>query len=240
MEGRESEKQEQASITAEEVISKLKEDGDFDKLRLKIIQKLKQNEELRNNIISTVKQSATLGRAGAENLKPRELSDAIHVEVGNEVMRQVSDALWGVIRSSDGMKSEISETVESVYNSLLTPKVQEPSPIRDPTPGDKEASNSRPLAISVCEPYSEPKETPNLPACSDQHGSVNEGEDKKALPVNSTDGRHTNGTENHHTQQVLLPSNDDPSVPPGFSVLVNSEQKCDVTEDDPDVPPGFG
>lgn len=84
------------------------------------------------------------------------------------------------------MKSEISETVESLYN-LLSPKVQEPSPIRDPTPGDKEASNSSLLAISVCKqenklPYSEPKETPNIPACSDQHGSVDEGEDKEALP----------------------------------------------------------
>lgn len=30
-------------ITAEEVISKLKDDGDFDRLRLKIVRQLKQN-----------------------------------------------------------------------------------------------------------------------------------------------------------------------------------------------------
>ncbi|KAF5195751.1 hypothetical protein FRX31_014662 [Thalictrum thalictroides] len=69
-------------ISAEEVISKLKDDGDFDKLRLKIIKKVKENEELRNNIIATVKQSAALNRAGAEKFKPRELSDAIHEEIG--------------------------------------------------------------------------------------------------------------------------------------------------------------
>lgn len=39
-------------------------------------------EELRNNIISAVKQSAALNRAGAENMKPRQLSDAIYEEVG--------------------------------------------------------------------------------------------------------------------------------------------------------------
>lgn len=39
-------------------------------------------EELRNGIISMVKQSAALNRPGAENLKPHQLSDAIHQEVG--------------------------------------------------------------------------------------------------------------------------------------------------------------
>lgn len=39
-------------------------------------------EELRNEITSIVKQSAALNRAGAENMKPRQLSDAIYDEVG--------------------------------------------------------------------------------------------------------------------------------------------------------------
>lgn len=39
-------------------------------------------EELRNGIISIVQQSAALNRAGAENMKPRQISDAIYDEVG--------------------------------------------------------------------------------------------------------------------------------------------------------------
>ncbi|KAF9624963.1 hypothetical protein IFM89_016595 [Coptis chinensis] len=42
------------------------------------------------------------------------------------------DALWRVIKSTDGMKSEINHTVESVYNRLLNPKVRNLPP-RDPT-----------------------------------------------------------------------------------------------------------
>ncbi|KAF9601373.1 hypothetical protein IFM89_019105 [Coptis chinensis] len=80
-------------ISAEEFLAKLKDDGDFDKPRLKIIQKLKENTTF----------------------------DAIHKEIGNTVTvtGQISDALWGVIRSTDGMKSEINNIVESVYNRLL-------------------------------------------------------------------------------------------------------------------------
>ncbi|KAK9927379.1 hypothetical protein M0R45_024564 [Rubus argutus] len=104
-------------VSKEEVIAKLKDDGDFDRLRRKIIQKLKKQrpvseeklldlqEELRENIISIVKQSEALNRPGAENMKPRQLSDDIYQEVGGKVMSQISDGLWGIIRSSDdGMK----------------------------------------------------------------------------------------------------------------------------------------
>ncbi|GJW09025.1 hypothetical protein Tco_1571448 [Tanacetum coccineum] len=66
------------------VISKLKDDGDFDKLRLKLIRKLKHKEELRDNIVSIVKQSVAINRPGAENMKPRQLYDAIHEEVGSD------------------------------------------------------------------------------------------------------------------------------------------------------------
>jgi len=37
---------------------------------------------LRQHIISIVKQSEALNRAGAENMKPRQLSDVIYEEVG--------------------------------------------------------------------------------------------------------------------------------------------------------------
>ncbi|CAN6580772.1 hypothetical protein ACFX2I_032132 [Malus domestica] len=61
---------------------RLKDVGDFDRLRRSIIQKLKNNEELREVITFIVKQSAALNLEGAENVKPRHLSEGIYLEVG--------------------------------------------------------------------------------------------------------------------------------------------------------------
>ncbi|KAJ0724205.1 hypothetical protein HanPI659440_Chr12g0445201 [Helianthus annuus] len=113
---------ENGNITCDDVISKLKDDGDFDKLRIKIIRKIKENEELRNSIVSIVKQSVAINRPGVENTKVRQLSDAIHHEVGGKLNEQISVALWELIRSPDGMKTEITETVKSVYDKLMRPK----------------------------------------------------------------------------------------------------------------------
>ncbi|EPS72432.1 hypothetical protein M569_02331, partial [Genlisea aurea] len=108
-------------IGPEDVISKMKDDGDFDRLRIKIIRKFKENEKLRSDIASLVKQSAVINRPGAEAMKPRQLSDAIHQEIGEKIMSQISDSLWSIIRSPEGMKTEITETVQSVYDQLLNP-----------------------------------------------------------------------------------------------------------------------
>ncbi|KAI3985281.1 hypothetical protein MKX01_033595 [Papaver californicum] len=146
-------------IGEEEVISQLKDEGDFDKIRVKIIRRVKENEELRNNIISAVKQAAALNRPGAKKLKPRQLSDAIYDEIGNTVMTQISDALWGVIRSRDGLEDEIRESVKSVYNRLLNPKgkeVDESSSLTGPRRRDNEAVNNNSVTLSEIEPEGPP------------------------------------------------------------------------------------
>ncbi|OUZ99466.1 hypothetical protein BVC80_8973g10 [Macleaya cordata] len=236
-------------ITADEVISQLKDEGDFDRLRLKIIRKLKENEELRNNIISAVKQSTTLNRPGAENLKPRQLSDAIHDEIGTKVMGQISDGVWGVIRSSDGMKDEIRETVESVYNRLVNPKgkkVDELSSLNDPTTSANVAVNNNSLATSACErednlSESEPKEPPGFTLCN-QQSNISEVESKEETqPIAPQDC--VNGVkvkEEPYCEMDVSPSYNDPSVPPGFAPTVGSKEPYDVSDEDPDVPPGFG
>ncbi|KAL4570838.1 hypothetical protein LXL04_026501 [Taraxacum kok-saghyz] len=116
------------TISCDDVISKLKDDGDFDRLRLKVIRKLKENEELRKSIVSIVKQSVALNRPGSETMKPRQLSDAIHEEVGAKVNEQISNGLWEIIRSTDpdSIKTEITETVKTVYNKLSRPN---PEPV---------------------------------------------------------------------------------------------------------------
>ncbi|KAJ0960001.1 hypothetical protein J5N97_000234 [Dioscorea zingiberensis] len=142
--------------TAAEVVGRLKDDGDFDALRLKIIRKVKENEELRNNIIAEVKQSLVLNEDGAENLKPRQVSDGIYQEIGNKIMGQISDELWKVIRSNDGMKNEIKETVESVYNRLVNPekeKEKQSSPPRQKPRKKEKRQKTVPCPFSAADQW---------------------------------------------------------------------------------------
>ncbi|XP_077236982.1 uncharacterized protein LOC143878594 [Tasmannia lanceolata] len=227
-------------ITEEEVIGKLKDDGDFDNLRLKIIRKLKDNEDLRNSIISAVKHSEVLNRQGAENLKPRQLSDAIHEEIGSKVMSQISDAVWDIIRSGDGMKNEITETVESVYNKFLNPKgkeVQDDLPLPTNQPLSEMGANVS-LTVSPCDRNPTCVIEPNEPSgfslsnCPQADGSREE--DK----VSSHDQSHEEQKEPCDPPDVGHLSDGEP---PGFAVaLVHNEQKDDGSDEDPDVPPGFG
>ncbi|KAE8712862.1 YTH family protein, putative isoform 1 [Hibiscus syriacus] len=80
--------EENKKISKEEVIAKLKDDGDFDKLRLKIVRKLKDNEELRNSITAAVKQSTALNRPGAENMKLRHYQMPYMMKLGECNHRQ--------------------------------------------------------------------------------------------------------------------------------------------------------
>uniref|UniRef100_A0A5B7BM72 BOD1/SHG1 domain-containing protein n=1 Tax=Davidia involucrata TaxID=16924 RepID=A0A5B7BM72_DAVIN len=240
----------QHKISADDVISKLKDDGDFDRLRLKIIRKIKENEELRNSIISMVKQSAAFNRPGAENMKPRQLSDAIHQEVGDKVTSQISDGLWEIIRSADGMKSEITDTVQSVYNKLLNPIGNEEGESSSPNgavPLQKEADNGS-ITASVAEidgtlSDTEPTEPPGFSLCHHPQNNNHEEQPKeeRLLPM-PHDGRTTEEQkeEPHPPQDVLEPDNVDPSLPPGFSAVTEPKQSCDGSDEDPDVPPGFG
>ncbi|XP_022737627.1 uncharacterized protein LOC111290545 [Durio zibethinus] len=242
--------EENKKITKEEVIAKLKDDGDFDKLRLKIIRKLKENEELRNNIIAAVKQSAALNRPGAENMKLRQLSDAIHDEIGNKVMGQISDSLWEIIRSEGGMRSEITETVLSVYDKIANPLEKEKgeSSMNDMMPVEKEAENNGSIKASagrVDDTLSDgdPKEPPGF-SLSNNHRSNHhrqQYEVKWQLPRPYDNEPVENWKEElHHSQHGQDQDDVDVSVPPGFSEDVDQKQPCDASDEDPDVPPGFG
>ncbi|KAG7956758.1 hypothetical protein I3843_11G139700 [Carya illinoinensis] len=237
-------------IGKDEVIAKLKDDGDFDKLRLKIIRKLRDNEELRNEIILTVKQSAALNRAGAENMKPRQLSDAIYDDVGNKVMSRISDGLWEIIRSGDGMKSEITETVQSVYNKLLNPKWKEEgeSSTHGMMPKQKEAENNRSIAASASEADdmfsdSEPKEPPGFSLLNNNQNKKNEEQHRQELQPPMPHKREpveAQEEDTHYSKVVLEPEYVDLGVPPGFPAELEQKQPCDGSDEDPDVPPGFG
>ncbi|KAL3645620.1 hypothetical protein CASFOL_010800 [Castilleja foliolosa] len=214
-------------VRAEDVISKLKDDGDFDQLRLKIIRKLKENEELRSNIISMVKQSTALNRPGIENMKPRQLSDAIHQEIGDNVMSQISDGVWNIIRSTSGMKKEITETVQSVYDTLSNPRREqdngESSSHKDSLPIRKERGNNNGEATVVMET--------NGGTLSDEEPNVPPG-------FGSNDVK--NNRDNLHLESLSEPDNMDYDAPPGFPAVIKNKNSGDASDEDPDVPPGFG
>ncbi|KAL4602661.1 hypothetical protein ACB092_10G069800 [Castanea dentata] len=237
-------------IGKDDVIAKLKDDGDFDNLRLKIIRKLKDNEELRNEIISIVQQSAALNRAGAENMKPRQISDAIYDEVGNKVMSQISDGLWQIIRSGDGMKSEITETVQSVYNKLVNPKGKEGGEsTHDMMPIQMKAENNGSAAASACEvddmfSDSEPKEPPGFSLLNNhQNNDLEEKHKQKLQPPMPQERELVEQQEEDtpHSQDALEPEDVDLHAPPGFSADMEQQKlPYDGSDEDPDVPPGFG
>ncbi|KAI4342911.1 hypothetical protein MLD38_027474 [Melastoma candidum] len=70
-----------AVITPEDVLESLMNDGTIDSLRLKIINQLKANEELKKTTIKMAEQSKVLNTPGAEKQTKRELFDALRQEL---------------------------------------------------------------------------------------------------------------------------------------------------------------
>jgi hypothetical protein len=218
------------TISTTDVISKLKDDGDFDRLRLKIVRKLKENEELRNKIMSAVRQSAALNRPGAENMKPRQLSDDIHDEIGENVMSQISDGIWDIIRSADGMKTEINDTVKSVYYKLSSP-IEDSKDVKQPSP-------------TVAMPRGKgPENSGPLTATLDDSTPIGSNEPPRFVQPNAGQNNPEEGLNSEeHMDEVRRSDDDNLSAPAGFSMAVDDhKQPCDDgSDEDPDLPPGFG
>ncbi|KAH0889213.1 hypothetical protein HID58_051642 [Brassica napus] len=68
-------------ITPEDVLESLMNDGTIDALRLKIINQLKANEELKNTTIKMAEESKVFYTPGAEKQTKRELFDALRQEL---------------------------------------------------------------------------------------------------------------------------------------------------------------
>ncbi|XP_020240450.1 uncharacterized protein LOC109819215 [Cajanus cajan] len=130
-------------ITPEDVLESLMNDGTIDALRLKIINQLKANEELKSTTIKMAEQSKVLNTPGAEKQTKRELFDALRQELEASVLEKASKSVWDLILDNSGLGKEISETVERVFCRLSG---QEPPlfplPNGEPQP-DKEADNRK-------------------------------------------------------------------------------------------------
>ncbi|CAO2832118.1 unnamed protein product [Amaranthus hypochondriacus] len=105
-------------ITPEDVLESLMNDGTIDALRLKIINQLKANEELKKTAITMVEQSKVLNTPGAEKQTKRELFDSLRQELEAPVLEKASKSVWDLILDDNGLGKEISETVERVFCRL--------------------------------------------------------------------------------------------------------------------------
>ncbi|CAI9093873.1 OLC1v1029464C1 [Oldenlandia corymbosa var. corymbosa] len=194
-----------------------------------------------------VKQSAALNRLGAESMKPRQLSDAIHKEIGSKVMNQISDGIWTVLRSGDQMTGEITETVQTVYSKLLNPKMNEIggsssgsvlTPVHEGHHNQSVATSHNEIHVNQFE--GETNEPPGFSRndrnYSNENNSVDHIEERErmARPCNGEvpveREKTTSSTDALESSQAL------PHVPEAVEAMESE----DNDDDDPDVPPGFG
>lgn len=145
------------------------------------------------------------------------------------------------------MKGEITETVQSVYDKLVNPKVKEEG--ESSTNGmiliRKEAENNGSIIAPASEvdntfSDSEPKEPPGFSLFSSHQNNTHEEQHKQELqpPMPHERGPVEEQKDNsHYSQDVLEPEEIDLRVLPGDMEL---KQLSDGSDEDPDVPPGFG
>ncbi|KAH9611293.1 hypothetical protein KSS87_023655 [Heliosperma pusillum] len=105
-------------ISPEDVLESLMNDGTIDALRLKIINQLKANEELKKTTVTMVEQSKVLNTPGAEKQTKRELFDALRQELEAPALEKASKSVWDLILDDSGLGKEISEMVEKVFCRL--------------------------------------------------------------------------------------------------------------------------
>lgn len=160
-------------------------------------------------------------------------------------MSQISDGLWDIIRSEDGMKNEIAGTVHSVYNRLLNPNAKEgESSSQYERQIQKGSENNGVVPRVACTNddmvVNKPRGRPGSPYPSDKQ-ATHEALPKEGLVPVLPKGPVQEQNENPcHSKDESMPDDQDMGAPPGFSVILENKQACDDGDEDPDVPPGFG
>lgn len=154
-------------------------------------------------------------------------------------MRQISDGLWQIIRSPDGMKSEITGTVQSVYDKLVNP------------------DQNRSVNLSTVNGKSVDivGDGGSLAASSSQNGSLSDAEPQEppgfsllhnlksrdgTLQPNIRENVPSEDRSDHFKQpyDVLMPDKANPTIPPDFTMPDERRLSCG-SDEDPPLPPGF-
>lgn len=164
-------------------------------------------------------------------------------------MSEISDGIWKVIRSGEGMKIEITETVQSVYNKLVNPNVNEEGQTSygaSLQSAEKRVESNGHATSSACETNgtlsnSVPNEPPGLVRSDLGQNNKNNHEEPGMPMPNDNKAREEYKLETQVSAHCSAPNNDDASAPPpGFSNVMEHKQPIHVNDEDPDVPPGFG
>lgn len=165
-------------------------------------------------------------------------------------MSQISDGVWNIIRSADGMKSEIKETVQSVYDKLSNPQGKdngESSSHKDsPSVRNKLESGDATGAFETDGTLSdgEPNEPPGfgLPDVQrrNQNNQLNQPNNIGRPTLPKGKAIVENKRDNLGSDDLPELDNLDYGAPPGFSSVLKHKNSGDASDEDPDVPPGFG
>lgn len=157
----------------------------------------------------------------------------------DKAMNQISDGLWEIIRSGDDMKSEIKETVQSVYDKLLNPQQKAEgggaTSFSDQVPLGGRTVVDGPFMVSgECHGTIPNGEHDNA---SNNHAS--KFETQQSIPGNRRLPEQERAP--HWGNGSLWPKDKDHSPPP--SVISSGKRRRasdDAKDEDPDIPPGFG
>lgn len=138
-------------------------------------------------------------------MKTRQLSDAIFQEVGSKMLSQLSDGLWGIIRSEDGMKNEIRDTVQSVYTSLSNP-----GGVQEGPSNTRESEHNIPTSSTLLHLGNE-----FGPSSKQKQELIYVQENKGEAACSSSTNNRVSYTDNNNIN--CDDDEEDPELPPGFA-----------------------
>jgi len=169
-------------VSPEQVLKTLMNDGHFDSLRVKILNQLKQSEEIKNYTSELVGTSKVLNSPGAENKSRKELFDALRKELEEPVLEKASVAAWGIILDKEGVGKEIVEKVDAVYARLSGNDSSASSPQYNVPPQFQERPgvDARPMADPLIPSSSANGNTARVPP---NHVYSNQGYNNPRTPV---------------------------------------------------------
>ena len=158
-------------------------------------------------------------------------------------MSKISDSIWQIIRSKDGMKGEIEETVQSVYNKLVNPKgkdeVEPSSSDMMPNQIQGETASAADIDVTLCD--NEPAEPPGFTLSYNHHNHEGQHKGKSQSHTIHGDGSIAEQREESHLSQDTNHTDDvSGNAPPGFLANLEHKPLAESSDEDPDVPPGFG
>lgn len=159
-------------------------------------------------------------------------------------MGHISESLWGIIRSPEGMKTEIIDMVQSIYNKLVDPNGTQTGHSMQESTSNQQSVNGGCFLVSTRKndavSDSEPKEPPGffLTHNRSSHDDRSHWEQRPIPHERASSEDLKDNQESAHNNLTLDDSVK--GVSNGFTMPNESEKLSDCSDEDPPLPPGFG